>query len=265
MDVFNNGNSKVAKALLVLLIILSVYFAVKAVAEVKSYRFIGGGTPSSNIISFDGKGEVFAAPDLATISLTIRETASTVKDAQAEVTKKETAVLDFLDKAGIEKKDIKTESYTSYPKYNSVTPCYSYGMPCKQNSPKIVGYETSEYISVKVRDLTKAGDILNGIGLAGVSEISGPDFSIENETNLREKARKMAIDEAKAKAESLAKDLGVHLIRIVGFSDDSNHPYYYAKAEMMNQDASGTLAPAPALPAGENKITSNVSISYEIR
>lgn len=261
-----NEKSKLVKAGVVLMIIASVYGAVRIVSEVKGLRFIGGGAPASNTITFDGKGEVFAAPDLATVNLTIRENAADVKDAQSKVTAKETAVLAFLDKSGIAKKDIKTESYNSYPKYDSVTPCYSYGMPCRQESPKIIGYETSEYISVKVRDLTKAGEIVKGIGAAGISEINGPDFTIENEDALKAQARKMAIEEAKTKAESLANDLGVRLVRIVNFSENGNYPMYYGKGMMaLDSVASPESAPAPALPTGENKITSNVTITYEIR
>lgn len=258
--------SNLMKAGAMLLIIVSVYFLVRIASEIKGYNFIGGGAPASNTISFDGKGEVTAAPDLAVVNLTIRENAKDVKDAQALVTTKEKAVLTFLEKSGVAKKDIKTESYNSYPKYDYGTPCYGYGMPCRQESPKVIGYEVSEYISVKVRDLAKAGDIVKGVGSLGVTEISGPNFSIENEDELKAQARKMAIDEAKEKAESLSGDLGVKLVRIVNFSENGNYPIYYGKEMMATADSTGGApAPSPELPTGETKITSNVVITYEIR
>lgn len=257
---------------LVLMIVVSLYFVTKTISEIKSYRFIGGGTTATNTISFDGKGEIFAAPDLATISFTIRETAKEVKDAQTKVTTKESAVLSFLEKSGIEKKDIKTENYSSYPKYEwreSVCPrpkeISSAPYYCPSGKQVLTGYEVSENITVKVRDLAKAGDVLKGIGDVGVSEMNGPNFSIEKEDSLKAQARKMAIDEAKAKAEVLARDLGVHLVRIVNFSENGNYPVpMYAKG-MREDMVAGSASPAPALPAGENKITSNVTITYEIR
>lgn len=264
MEISSKEKSYLVKAGFGLLIILSLYFATKIVTEVKSYKFIGGGATASNTMTFDGKGEISAAPDLATISFTIRENAMAMKDAQDKVTVKENAALSFLDKNGVAKKDIKTESYNSYPKYDYGTPCYEYGMPCRQDSPKIIGYEVSEYISVKIHDLTKAGEIVKGIGAVGISEMNGPDFSIEKEDQLKEQARKMAIDEAREKARVLSRDLGVRLVRIVNFSENGNYPIMYAEA-MMKGGVASAPSPAPTLPTGENKITSNVTITYEIR
>ena len=265
MEITTNEKSRLVKVVVVFLILLSVYFTVKIISEMKNYRYIGGGTPASNVISFDGKGEVMASPDLATVSFTIRETSKEMKDAQTKATAKETAALDFLDKSGIAKKDIKTESYSSYPKYDYGTPCY-YGsmVPCRQDTPKIVGYEVSEYVSVKIHDLAKVGEIVKGVGAVGISEISGPNFSVEKEDELKAEARKMAIDEAKAKAKTLSKDLGVRLVRIVSFSENGNYPMMYAAKGMMDSEER-ISAPAPELPTGENKITSNVTITYEIR
>lgn len=266
LEISTKEKSNLMKAGAMFLIVVSVYFLVQIVSDIKGYGFIGGGAPASNTISFDGKGEVTAAPDLAVVNLTIRESAKVVEDAQKVVTTKEKAVLDFLEKSGVAKKDIKTESYNSYPKYDYGTPCYGYGMPCRQEAPKVIGYEVSENISVKVRDLAKAGDVVKGIGSLGVTEISGPNFSIENEEGLKAEARKMAIDEAKAKAESLSKDLGVKLVRIVNFSENGNYPMYYGKEMMAATDSvGGAPSPSPVLPTGETKITSNVVITYEIR
>ena len=267
MENFTKEKSNILKTASLVGLILSVYLIVLIVGEIKSYGFIGGGSTASNVMTFDGKGEISAAPDLATVSFTIRENSKQVKDAQTKVTMKEKEVLDFLDKSGIAKKDIKTENYTSYPKYDYGSPCYyNAGVPCRQDSPKITGYEVSEYISVKIHDLTQAGEIVKGIGAAGVSEMNGPNFSIEHEDSLKAQARKMAIDEAKAKAKILAKDLGVDLVRIVNFSENGNYPpMMYGKGVMSLDAASTGATPSPQLPTGENKITSNITITYEIR
>src|SRR3989344_4597693 len=267
MENLMKEKSKLMKTVFILAVLICIYIAVKIVSEVKSYNFIGGGAPATNIISFDGKGEVFAVPDLATISFTIRDTQKEMKNAQDKVTAKESAVLSFLSSSGINKEDIKTENYSSYPKYDYGTPCYGYtGIPCKQVEPKIVGYEVSEYITVKIHDLAKVGTVVQGIGNIGVSEMSGPNFSIENEDQLKEQVRKMAIDEAKAKAKTLSRDLGVRLVRIVNFSENGNYPIIYAnKGIAMMDSAVSEPAASPELPTGENKIISNVTITYEIR
>lgn len=244
------------------MIIASLLVVTKVITEIKSYKYIGSVSELATI-SFSGSGEVFAAPDIAMVSVTIREESAKVEEAKDKVVAKETAVLGFLEEQGIAKKDIKAESYNSYPKYDYGSPCY--GMYCPRTAPKIIGYEVSENISVKVRDLAKAGEILGGITALGVSETSGPNFSIENEDKIKAEARQMAIDEAKAKAETLAEDLGVRLVRIVSFSEDGNYPAPMYGRDMMFSAAVAEKSPTPELPAGENKITSNVTITYEIR
>src|SRR3989344_3623740 len=195
--------SRLAKAALFLMILGSLYFAAKVVAEVKGFRFIGGGAATPSTISFSGDGEIFAAPDIAMVSVTLREEGKDVKTAKDKATAKEKKVLDFLAEQKVEKKDIKTESYNSYPKYDYGRPCYGgLGVPCSSETPKIIGYEVSEYMSVKVRDLSQTGVLMSGLGNLGVGELNGPNLSIENEDELKAQARKMAIDEAKAKAES---------------------------------------------------------------
>jgi len=272
MELLNNEKFYLTKAILVLVIIVSLYFLMKTISEIKSYSFIGGGATASNTIAFNGKGEVSAVPDLATITFTIRENAKEVKDAQAKVTTKESAVLSFLDESGIVKKDIKTENYNSSPKYEwrqsvcspSLDDPYNPNYVCPSGKNILTGYEVSEYVSVKIHDLIKTGEIVKGIGAVGVDQINGPDFSIEKEEELKAQVRKLAIDEAKAKAEMLAQDLGVRLVRIVNFSEGENYPTpYYAKD--MAFSSAGNASPTPELPTGENKITSNVTITYEIR
>jgi len=259
--------SRLLKATFVLVVLVSVFVVSKIISEVKSFRYIGGGAPAGNVMTFQGKGEVDAKPDIALVSFTIRENQKELKDAQDKATAKEKAALSFLEKSGVAKKDIKTENYNSYPKYEYGSPCYGYtGVPCRQAEPKIIGYEVSENVSVKVRDLTKAGEIVKGIGAVGVSEISGPNFSIENEDELKAQARKIAIDEAKEKAKKLSRDLGVRLVRIVNFSEGGDYPLYYAsKGVSLDSATASAGSPAPELPTGENKITSNVTITYEIR
>jgi len=96
------------------------------------------------------------------------------------------------------------------------------------------------------------------------SDLNGPNFAIDNEDSLKDSARKLAIDEAKLKAKNLAKDLGIRLGKITSFSENGNYPVpMYAKT-MTSDTAVGASAPAQ-LPVGENIISSDVTITYEIK
>lgn len=266
MEISQEYKKNLYKAVLSLMVILSLYFAVKFFAELKSYGIIGS---DNNTITFTGHGEVTAVPDIANVSFTILKEAKTVKEAQAEVAKIEKKALDFLKTSKIDDKDIKTENSSFYPKYEYVydsklVPCAEYGCP-RPGKNVITGYESSESITVKIRNTDDAGAIMQGLGALGVSNLNGPNFAIDKEDDLKAEARKLAIDEAKEKAEKLAKDLGIKLGKVANFSESGNYasPMYFSKTEMMSAD-SASGAPAQ-LPKGENTISSDVTITYQIR
>jgi len=260
MDKFLPAN--IIKLIKIFLIVIILLFATKTISEFRGIKFIGEATTPATI-SFDGQGEVSAVPDIATISFSIRNEAKTMKAAQAVVTDKVNQSLKFLKDNGVADKDIKTTNYSSYPKYDySQMPCsQSYCPPGKQI---LTGYEVSQNIEVKVRVIDDAGKIVEGLAIAGVTDMNGPNFAIDKEDALKDEARALAIADAKTKAKILARQLQVRLVRIVNFSEGGMNPYpMYAKAELMSAD--GGAPRAPELPVGENKITSNVSITYEIR
>ncbi len=264
---------RVWQGLSMLMIILTAFFIIKIYSEIKKTSMLGESDVPATI-SFTGHGEVKAVPDIASINFTILKDAKSVKEAQDSVAVIEKKTLEFLKTSGVEDKDIKTENASAYPKYEySRTMC-----PQAPTYPGVVspnydcggkqiinGYEASESITVKVRKTEDAGKIMQGLGSIGVSNLNGPNFSIDNEDGLKAQARKKAIDDAKAKAEVLAKDLGVHLVKITSFTEGGGgFPIMYAKADMMATSAVAPSAPAE-LPKGENTISSDVTISYEIR
>ena len=260
------------KVSFVFLIILSLYFAVKLLAEFRSYGMMG--SREANTITLSGHGEVNTVPDIANVYFTIRKELKTVKEAQNAVAEKEKSALDFLKSKSIDRKDIKTVNASVYPKYDYVRSlCPQVGAngvsgvayDCGNSKQVLTGYEASESITVKIRNIDNVGAILQGLGNVGISDLTGPNFTIDNEDSLKAEARKKAIDDAREKAEILAEDLGVRLGRISNFSEGGNYyPIMYGKTAMM--DSAVSSAPAPAeIPKGENTISSDVTITYEIR
>jgi len=237
----------------------------KTIAEVKSWSSIGRDLNPSNTITVAGKGEVIAIPDIATFTYSIVEEGVSVKDAQTKSSAKANATVEFLKKSGIEEKDIKTVGYNVYPKteYEKMI-CTQYGCP-PAGKANIYAYEVSISYMVKVRDTAKAGDALTVIGSLGASNVSGLDFSIDKREDMERDARAKAIEDAKDKAKVLAKDLGVRLVRIVHFDENSYYPVYSKFSAVDGRGGGVEAAPAPALPVGENTISSNVTIVYEIR
>ncbi|MDQ3014798.1 MAG: SIMPL domain-containing protein [bacterium] len=219
-------------------------------------------------ITVSGQGEFSAVPDIAMISYSVIEEGKTPKEAQDKATKKWNDTLAYLkDTAKIADKDVKTIGYNLTPKYDySQTNRACPTGFCAPGTPVLVGYIVTQTAEVKIRDLAKAGDTLAGIGGLGVQNVNGLDFTFDDPDKNMAEARKNAIAEAKAKAEVLASDLGVRLVRISRFEENGNSPIYYSR-ETMNQAKGGVAmdAAAPVLPTGENKLISNVTITYEIR
>lgn len=250
-------------AMLFVLIALGIWASVAAISGIMSLRYIGSGITPSNTINVTGSGKIFAVPDTATFSFTIKETGKDVGTAQKLVTTKMNDITAYLKSVGTADRDIQTTSYDATPKYDQSS-C-GYGAPCP--TPKIIGYDVSETVSVKVRDTEKAGDVLSNVGGRGVSYVSGLSFTVDDQELLQQNAREKAITDARAKAEALARDLGVTLVRVVGFYDNSGGPIMYAsKSVSMDSGMGGAVPPTPAnIQVGENTITSTVSVTYEIR
>ncbi|MEI6843251.1 MAG: SIMPL domain-containing protein [bacterium] len=270
-------------AVMAVVILLAVFLGIKSINSLKEYSYIGKGVYSTNVITVSGKGEVTAIPDVAEFTFTVTENAKTVKDAQDLESKKVNSAIDAIKAMGVAEKDIKTESYNSYPKYeyqNAKCPTPielqtyqsapsptldSAPIYCPSGKSVLTGYEVSQTISVKVRKTDTAGDILTKIGSLSVANISGLNFVVDDMDAVQAQARDKAIADAKQKAAVLSKSLGIRLSKITSFYESGNGQIYYS-GKMMSDSVmgAGEVAPAPQLPTGENKITSNVTITYEV-
>ncbi len=254
---------------LAVIVLLALYLFILAISEFKSMRYIGSGVSASNTITVSGDGEATAVPDMAMFSVTIQERAKTVAEAQEMATEKSNDIVDYLKEQGIEDKDIQTADYSVYPEYEYETRVCAPNEYCVPGRQNLVGYQVSQTLTVKVRDTEQAGDLLTGVGSRGASQVSGLSFTIDDEDALQNEARDEAIAKAKEKAEALADSLGVKIVRVVGFSENGSYPptpYAYGRGgAAMDMAVAQEAKVAPALPTGENKIYSNVTVTYEIR
>jgi hypothetical protein len=245
---------------------LALFLLVATASELRQYQYIGAGIAPTNTISVTGEGEVFAVPDTAVFSFSVAETGKDVASAQAEATKKSNDVINYLKRAGIAEADIKTTDYNVNPRYEYTTQVCPNNGYCPPGKQTIIGYEVTQTVAVKVHDTSKAGTLLSGVGARGVSSVSGLDFTIADEDMLKAQARDKAIAQAKTKAIALAKSLGVSLVRVVNFDENQSGggvPIMYAKAASLSAESGA--APVPQIPVGQNKITSNVQVTFEIR
>ncbi|MEK7515188.1 MAG: SIMPL domain-containing protein [Patescibacteria group bacterium] len=209
---------------------------------------------TTNTISFSGQGKVVAKPDIALLDLSILTEAETSKAAQNENSNRSKRLVEFLKKEGIEDKDIKTTGYNIYPQYTY--PQYE--------KARITGYQVNQMVQVRVRNLDTVDTVLDGVVSAGANQINNFQLTVDDSDELMADARDEAIADAKEKARALERQLGVKLGRIVNFSENGTGgipmPMYDAAVYKGGMGGGG-----PAIPSGENEISVNVQITYQIK
>lgn len=256
-------HKKIRGPLLVVLTLLSFFLLALIVTEIRQWKYIGSGIAPTNTISVQGEGEVFAIPDTGTFSFSVIKEGPTAESVQSEAANIANKTVEYLKENGVEDRDIKTIGYNIYPRYErGQIVCITF--PCPQGERKLVGFEINQSTQVKVRDTEKAGELLAGVGSFGVQNISGLSFTIDDEDELKRQARQEALEDAKVKAKALADDLGVSLVRVVNFNEYESG--YYGRFDSAVQSGiGGEYAVTPKIELGENRVTSTVNITYEIR
>ncbi len=256
----------------VISIFLGLFSVLLVVAIIGGFTAISSfedAVTGQNIITVTGEAEVFAAPDIASISFSVNIQKDTVEAAQEESAEKINQSIAFLEKEGIEEADIKTTSYNLSPRYEyrrQGQMCA--GIPCPPGGKQVlVGYQVNQSIQVKVRDTEQVGKILAGIGELGVTNIYGPNFEIDEPDQLEEQATNEAIADARAKAKARAKALGVRLGDVVSVNEGGYGYPVYARGGSLEfaEDSAVKTAIAPEIPVGENIIRKTVTITYEIK
>lgn len=215
----------------------------------------GDGGPLPHLLTVSGEGEAKAKPDQATLSAGVTTDGKTAADALGENSRAMTSVFATLKRLGIPDKSIQTSGINvtpQYPDYNSKQP------------HRVIGYQVSNSVTVTVDDLDRLGPAIDALVSSGANNLGEVSFSIRDPKPLMAAAREDAVKDAIAKAETLSRAAGVTLGPIVSISEGSyaavQRPMY-RMAIMANAPA----APPPPVAAGENSLSTTVSVTWEIR
>lgn len=213
----------------------------------------------SALISVVGIGTVKTAPDMATINLTVLREAKTAKDALKNNNQAMTDVLSAMKQFGIEDKDLQTSNFSVNPRY--VYPKQNDGV---QQPPRIVGYQVSNSLTVRILDLEQVGEILDKSITLGVNQGGNIVFGNSDIAELQMQARAMAMKNALKKAEVLTQAAGVEVGDVKQINENSSHarPQPIMRAEM----AMAKMADSPSVPiaGGENAYRVTVNVTFEI-
>lgn len=251
------------KTMLLAIAQTTIVIVMSTVGVILVTRVMGGPSLSINQIStnkmstFDvaGESKISTIPDQAEVNMGITVNESTVKAAQDRANSVINGINEQLASLGVDKKDIKTENYSLYPNYD-------YQLGSGQN---ITGYAVNANLKVTMTDFAKLNQAIDLATGAGANQIGGISFTLSDEkkAETEEQARKEAIDNAKEKAEELAKLAGMRLGKIVNVAEAPNMPDYpYGPVMMDARTGGGGGAPTNVEP-GSTTFTYTVTLSYE--
>ena len=205
-------------------------------------------------ISVTGYGTASGEPDIAVIALGVEALAESVADAREEAARAIAAVAAELREAGVADADVRTSSF-------SISPRYDY----RSDRQELIGYRVTNTISVTARDLNGVGALLDRAAAAGgdATRVDGVSFRVEDTAALERQARINAIEDAKARADLYAEQLGVARGRVSGVQEVDFSPYPVADARI--QFAAAEAAPAPTqLFPGEYEVSARVGVVFAI-
>jgi uncharacterized protein YggE len=205
-----------------------------------------------------GEGKVTVTPDIAKINLGIQENGLSLKQVQDSVNTKSKTLTSKLKSLGINENDIKTTSYYVYPQYD-----YS------SSSRKVTGYQVSTNYLVTINNFETINNVLVAATEVGANDIGGISFDLNESTKVKKtnEARELAVKNAQAKADGLAKAAGIGLGRVINVSENSD---FGIVRNMALPVASGMgfeskSAAQPDVQPGTSEINLTVSLSYEVR
>lgn len=211
-----------------------------------------GGT--SDGISVSGTGRVSAAPDIATIRLGVRVEAATVDAAREQAAQLQTAIIDSVKGNGIEAKDVQTANFNIQPVYSS------------DPSRTIRAYTVTNTLNITVKKLATISKVIDDATKAGSNSITvqGLSFGIDDPEELKAAARKLAIEQAKQRAEDTAKIAGVSVGKPISISEGYSGGSFDSAFPSAAAPRTGAADTPTPIETGELDVVITVQIVYRI-
>ncbi len=202
-----------------------------------------------------GSGEVSVVPDIVTLRLGIEAQEASVADAQTEATEAMNKVMAALTDNGVAEKDIQTQRFSirQVTRWDRV-----------KEEEVVIGYRVTSMVTAKIRDIDKAGSIIDAVATAGgdLTRIDSIGFSIDDPSAYYEEAREKAMADAKAKAKHLAELAGVTLGKPTYISEGAQIPPTVYPREAYVEKAPAAV---PPISPGEMEISLTVQVAYAIQ
>ena len=216
----------------------------------------GAALADGTTLSVTGNGTVLVESDLAIVTVGVQETSKDVLEAQSTINEKIAAIKQALLDAGVEESEINTDSINIYANYD-----YS------DNTEVIVGYTARNSLSVRTTDMDNVGSLIDAAFAAGANTLDNVQFTVQDDTQAREQALTMAVEDARRKADVLASAAGLQVASIERISEGGVSVYdsmrnYAADTVMAAEESggAGTLVQAALV-----SVDATVSMEFELQ
>ena len=203
------------------------------------------------LLSVSASAEATRVPDVASLSTGVVTQAADANAALKANSAQMNKVVAAIRAAGIAERDIQTSGININPQYR-----YAENQP-----PTITGYQASNTVNIKVRDIAKLGEVLDALVASGANQVNGPSFEIDQPEAAYDEARQAALKKAQARAEMYAKSLGLRVRRIVSISEGGGFRPPMPMMKAMAMDARAESAP---VAPGETTLSANLDVVFEL-
>jgi uncharacterized protein len=202
------------------------------------------------LLSISSQADASRVPDVASLSTGVVTQAVDANSALRANAAQMQKVMAAIRAAGIGEKDVQTSGINVSPQYR-----YAENQP-----PTITGYQASNTVNIKVRDVGKLGKVLDALVASGANQVNGPSFEIDQPEAVYDEARRAALDKAQRRAEMYANSLGLRVRRIVSISEGGGFspPVPMMKTMAMDSQESSPVAP------GETTLTASLDVVFEL-
>jgi uncharacterized protein len=201
---------------------------------------------ADKLVTVTGEATVGIAPDAAVIRIGVNSQGKTAREASDANARQMTSVLAAIKDAGIADRDVQTSRLSLQPQYD----------PNKSGTARLLGFQVTNQVSVKIRDTDKVPTILDRAIAAGANEMSGIEFVVSEQSKLLDQARDDAIADGRRKAELYAKAAGAKIGQVLSIVEEGSSP---PPRPMQAMRAAGV----PVAP-GEQTLRAVVTITYAL-
>lgn len=234
-------------------IFLFVSIAQTSMQMIQTSRTMGDVAPVRTV-TLTGTGTVDVVPSKASITISVMEEGEDKAAVQNAANTTMMAVQKAVKGEGVPEADIQTNAYQLYPQYD-----YTSGVQ------KTTGYQMTQSIEVTVTDIDKVSGVIDAATTAGANSVSTPYFTVENEEQYKDEARKEAAEAIATQKASYESTLGVHLGRIVDVSESNGGAYPYPVYALGVAEKDASVSSSAPIESGTNTVEVTLSITYALK